>query len=81
MSQACNESIKNLYQYLDSELDTATADEIRRHLDDCQPCWDSFDFERRLKSVVSGHLSDDVPEGLLDKVQDLIREESSRGPA
>ena len=77
MSHACDESIAKLYQYLDSELDAATATEIRAHLESCEPCWDSFDFERRLKKVVHKHLSEDMPEGLVSKVQDLIRQEKS----
>ena len=52
MSHTCDESINKLYQYLDSELDDVTAAQIRTHLEECQPCWDSFDFERRLKTVV-----------------------------
>ena len=81
MSHACDESLKKLYQYLDSELDEKTAAEIRVHLEECEPCLDSFDFERRLKGVVHTHLSEDMPEGLLSKVQDLIRQEKTGEPA
>lgn len=81
MSHVCDESIQKLYQYLDSELDQETADQIRTHLEECGPCWDSFDFERRLKAVVHSHLSEDMPDELLDKVRDLIRSETSGEPA
>ena len=81
MSEACDKSIHQLYEYLDAELDEKTSAEIRSHLDECPPCWESFDFERRLKGVVHGHLSEDMPQGLLSKVQDLIRQEKSGGPA
>ena len=64
MSHACDESLKKLYHYLDAELDESTATEIRTHLEECPPCWDSFEFERRLKGVVHSHLSEDMPQGL-----------------
>jgi mycothiol system anti-sigma-R factor len=72
----CGDAQDQIYQYLDSELDEATAASIRAHLDDCPPCFDSFDFERRLKMVVRDHLSEEVPDGLEAKVKALIREET-----
>ena len=77
MSQDCDcgDAQDQLYQYLDSELDSPTAESIRQHLDECEPCLDSFDFERRLKKVIRSHLNEDMPEGLEAKVKALIREE------
>ena len=79
MSHACDcgDAQDQIYQYLDSELDERTAASIRAHLDDCPDCFDSFDFERRLKQVIRKHLADDMPHDLADKVKALIHQETS----
>ncbi|HUF14735.1 MAG TPA: zf-HC2 domain-containing protein [Acidimicrobiia bacterium] len=77
MSQKCNDAQGRLYQYLDAELDESTFASVRSHLDDCSGCFDSFDFERRLKIVIRNHLGEDMPESLEEKVKALIREESA----
>lgn len=73
----CGDAQDQIYQYLDAELDEETAASIRAHLDDCTPCFGSFDFERRLKMVIRDHLSEIVPDGLEAKVKALIRDETS----
>ncbi len=77
MSDYCKEAVDKLYQYIDSELDPKTASEIRTHLDDCGPCCDSFEFEARLKGVIREHLSESVPTGLVDRVKQLIHDETA----
>ena len=48
----CSRALKNVYAFLDHELDTATGDEIRRHLAACEPCLDRFDVEQAVKALV-----------------------------
>jgi anti-sigma factor (TIGR02949 family) len=72
----CGDAQDQIYQYLDSELDNDTAASIRTHLDGCPPCFDSFDFERRLKTVIRAHLGEEMPDELESKVKALIREET-----
>lgn len=76
VSKDCDESLANLYLYLDAELDGATAQGIRAHLDDCPACCESFEFERRLKAVVRERLNEDVPEHLLAKLRDALQAET-----
>ena len=72
----CGDAQDQLYQYLDAELDAATAASVREHLDGCNGCNDSFEFHRRLKVVIRNHLSEDMPESLEVKVKALIRGET-----
>jgi mycothiol system anti-sigma-R factor len=73
----CGDAQDQIYQYLDSELDEATAASVRDHLDDCDGCSDSFEFERRLKTLVRECLTEDMPETLEQKVKQLLREETA----
>lgn len=77
MSYDCGDAQDQIYQYLDAELDEATAASVRRHLDGCDGCFGSFEFERRLMGVIRSHLSEDMPRSLEEKVKELIRQETS----
>ena len=73
----CGDAQDQLYQYLDAELDEATAASVRHHLDDCGGCFDSFDFQRRLNVIIRTHLAEDMPISLEEKVKELLRHETA----
>ena len=76
MSEQCDEALARMYEYLDGELDQSdVVERIRFHLDDCPPCGDSFDFERRLKEVVKTRLSEEVPAEVMDRLRTVVRSE------
>jgi mycothiol system anti-sigma-R factor len=79
MSKDCDEALANLYTYLDAELDGATTDRIRAHLDECSGCNRPFDFEERLKSVVKERLDEEVPDEFVAKLQQALDEEARTG--
>src|SRR5437764_523695 len=60
----CVEAVHLLYHYLDGELTTERRVLIRRHLDDCPPCGQAFDFEAELRVVISQGCREQVPEAL-----------------
>ncbi|MGH9063416.1 MAG: mycothiol system anti-sigma-R factor [Acidimicrobiales bacterium] len=71
----CGQVIHRLYHFLDGELTDDRRHEIRRHLDDCQPCLEAFDFEAELRQVIAARCRDRVPDGLRDRVAAAIRHE------
>ena len=68
----CNETLHELYHFLDGELTDHKRVEIRRHLDDCPPCLEAFDFEMELRTVIARKCRDTVPEALRDKIARAI---------
>jgi len=77
----CNETIERLYTYLDGELTDERRIEIKRHLDDCPPCLDAFDFESELRQVIADRCKDRVPETLRQRIHDaLVEAERQRHP-
>ena len=72
----CDAALTNLYQYLDREIDTASSERIRAHLDDCSGCLDIFEFEVRLKVVVRERLSEEVPPEFIDRLRAALDRES-----
>jgi len=48
----CEHVLKRVYEFLDNEIDVASADAIRHHLAMCEACLESFDVEEAVKSLV-----------------------------
>ncbi len=69
----CTEAVEVLYHYLDGQLTEERRILIQRHLDECPPCLDAFDFEAELRVVISSHCrSDSVPQALRERIQRAI---------
>jgi mycothiol system anti-sigma-R factor len=68
----CNETLRELYQFLDGELTDADREHIQKHLDDCSPCLAAFDFEAELRQVVRNRCVDAVPESLRARIARAI---------
>jgi mycothiol system anti-sigma-R factor len=70
----CTEAVEVLYHFLDGELTTERRLLIQRHLDDCPPCLDAFDFEAELRLTIAHKCREHVPEELRLRVKRAIRE-------
>ena len=75
----CTEAVEVLYHYLDGQLTEERRILIRRHLDDCPPCLDAFDFEAELRIIVAHKCRERVPEELRMRVSRAIREVREMG--
>ena len=74
----CEDAVHRLYHFLDGELDDAKRVEIKRHLDECLPCLEAFDFEAELRQVIAMRCRDEVPEGLRQRVHQALVQEHAR---
>jgi mycothiol system anti-sigma-R factor len=65
----CDEVLRKVYSFIDNELEGASLDEIRQHLDECAPCLEQFDLERSLKKLVHRSCTGEhAPEGLRERI-------------
>ena len=65
----CAVALKQMYLFLDHELDTASDEVIRQHLTECEPCLERFDVEVVVKTLVARHCGGDAaPDTLRTKV-------------
>ena len=74
----CDQTIERLYTYLDGELTEERRSEIKRHLDECSPCLDAYDFEAELRQVIAQRCRDHVPEHLRARVREALADEERR---
>lgn len=70
----CDEALHDLYTYLDGELTEDRRVLIKDHLDDCNPCFEAFDFEAELRIVISHRCREEVPDALRQRIADQLAE-------
>jgi len=68
----CDDAIHELYTFLDGELTESRRVEIGRHLDDCPPCFNQFDFEAELRQIIASKCRDTVPESLRQRIAEVL---------
>jgi mycothiol system anti-sigma-R factor len=68
----CEETIRQVYIYLDGEMTAFRRWQITRHLNRCPPCQHGFDFELELRQIVARHCRDEVPEELKQRIAEAI---------
>jgi mycothiol system anti-sigma-R factor len=75
----CEEALRTLYSYLDGELTSEKRTVIQRHLSECSPCLQAFDFEAELKVLVARSCRDQVPDSLRHRIADALAKASDTG--
>jgi mycothiol system anti-sigma-R factor len=71
----CTETVHRLYHFLDGELTPDRRATIARHLDDCSPCLDAYDFEADVRRLIADKCRDHVPDHLREKIAAAIEHE------
>jgi mycothiol system anti-sigma-R factor len=65
----CNDTLRELETFLDDELTSETRDAIHAHLDGCPDCLQAFDFHAELKAMIAQRCRDELPPGLLERIE------------
>lgn len=76
MAEDCNETLRELYLYLDGQLTEDDRHHIEQHLNDCSPCLEAYDFEAELRLVVRSRCVDSVPEALRARIARALEREA-----
>jgi len=72
----CNETLRELEQFLDDELTDSAREGIHSHLEGCPDCVQAFEFHAELKLVISAKCqNDEMPPGLLSKIEQCFGED------
>lgn len=73
---SCPEVLDRLFEYLDGELESATAGQVRAHLEKCRRCYPRLQFERAFMEALSrARAGEEPPSDLRNRVVDVLREE------
>ena len=75
----CDDALHELYGFLDGELTVERRTKIQRHLDDCPPCYEAFDFEAELRIVIARKCTEQVPDSLKERIAQALAQEGETG--
>ena len=75
LTPQCDEALHEIYHLLAGELDDSKRDQIARHLDECTPCAEPYDFYAELRKVGQQRSRDQVPPELLSRIEVAIAHE------
>ncbi len=71
----CRESLTELYWVLDGELTIERRSLIRRHLEACNGCLETYDFEAELRVALSTSCRErQLPPGLRERIAQVLAE-------
>jgi mycothiol system anti-sigma-R factor len=74
----CNETLKEMYLFLDGELPAASQQLIQHHLDGCTDCLGAFSFHVELRQVIVRKAAEEpLPPGLMDRIRSCFGESDS----
>ncbi len=71
----CSETLHELYHFLDGECTEAKRAQVQKHLEDCPPCFEAFDFEAEIKAFVSNKCQEKATDALRARIADAIGHE------
>jgi mycothiol system anti-sigma-R factor len=64
----CNETLREMYAFLDGELAPSLKTQIEAHLEGCHDCLGAFEFHYELRQLVAQRCRDDAPPGLYERI-------------
>ena len=68
----CEQALKHLFEFLDSELQEADSDRIREHLAYCEPCLAEYDVEEHVRALVKRSCSECAPVELHVRIREHL---------
>ena len=69
----CDEVMRQLFDFLDGEVDEKAEHEIHHHIDECRSCFTRVEFERVLKERIRASKEEPLPESLQNRITDLMK--------
>ena len=66
----CAEVIAEVWTLLDGECTAETREKLRKHLEECPPCFQVYGLEERIKTLIGSKCrGEKAPEGLRERLR------------
>jgi mycothiol system anti-sigma-R factor len=73
-TMSCEEALKNLFEYLDHELEGEKHQAMDAHLHECRSCFSRAEFEKRLKARLAQSGSEAPPAELKERIRKILKQ-------
>lgn len=71
--RTCKDFLRELSEFLDESLDTATRKELEQHVNDCPNCWVVMDTTKKTINVYKGMEPQSIPEPMHSKLMAALQ--------
>jgi mycothiol system anti-sigma-R factor len=68
----CDDAYVRVYHYLDGEMTVWKRRAITRHLEECPPCSQGFEFELEIRRVVAVSCTEEAPNDLRRRIGEAL---------
>jgi anti-sigma factor (TIGR02949 family) len=68
----CEQALRQIFQYVDHELDDTERAAMEHHLHTCHSCYSRMEFERRLKAKLSELKKDEADPMVRERIKRLL---------
>jgi anti-sigma factor (TIGR02949 family) len=68
----CEQALRQIFQYVDHELDDTERAAMQRHLHTCHSCYSRMEFERRLKAKLGELKKNDADPLVRERIKRLL---------
>jgi mycothiol system anti-sigma-R factor len=72
--ESCEEALKNLFEYLDHQLEEQDREAMNAHLHDCRSCFSRAEFEKRLKEKLAQSGKEEAPAELKQRIRKILQD-------
>jgi mycothiol system anti-sigma-R factor len=72
--ESCADFLDRIVYLLDNELDAAEVAVVKVHLDECAPCFERYDVQRTIKTIVARSCHEAAPDDLRQRVIVQLRQ-------
>ena len=69
---SCAEAVRQLWEYLDRELDPADRERVEQHLAFCRTCCGELEFAEELQDFMARQGQDDLPADVRKRLESLL---------
>jgi mycothiol system anti-sigma-R factor len=72
--ESCADFLDRIVYLLDNELDATEVANVKIHLDECAPCFERYDVQRTIKTIVARSCHEAAPDDLRQRVIVQLRQ-------
>ena len=70
MKAECAELVAMVWEFIDGECDPEDREKLRKHLEECPPCFRLYGLEERIKALIATKCrGEKAPEGLRERLR------------
>lgn len=75
---SCSEAVRQLWEYLDGNVEGGRLEELERHLARCRRCCAELEFAEELRRVMRESAQDEIPADVMDRLNATLKELGGR---